>query len=105
MASGLRLSEGPMADDVPGPVNLPLSGGVYFAPWVGQITVNVGQSSKPATEEKLIKGVASYGKQLGRIGDALLVLMKYLPSDLEAKDKMAIDSLKRMLAEIAAMKS
>ena len=94
-----------MADDVPGPVNLPLSGGVYFAPWVGQVTVNVGQSSKPATEEKLIKGVASYGKQLGRIGDALLVLMKYLPSDLEAEDKKAIDSLKRMLAEIAAMKS
>jgi hypothetical protein len=85
-------------------VNLPLSGPVIqtFFP----LTVNVGTSSDPAMEEKIIKGVASYGKQLGRIGDVLLVLLKHLPpeADLSDHDKEAIDSLKRMLAEIAVAK-
>jgi hypothetical protein len=96
-----------MASD-PGPVQLPLSGNVsqIFAPWIGQITVNVGNSSDPKTEENIIKGVASYGKQLGRIGDALLVLIKLLPpgSVTEKADRDAIDALTRMLGEIAAAK-
>ncbi len=95
---------------VPGPVQLPvqfpLSGAVsqIFAPLIGQVTVNMGNSSDPEREERLIKGVASYGKQLGRIGDTLLVLIKYLPADLPTEDQEAIDALKRMLGEITANK-
>lgn len=65
-----------------------------------------GTSSNPAMEENIIRGVASYGKQLGRIGDVLLVLLKHLPPDdhLSDHDKEAIDSLKRLLAEIAVTK-
>ena len=95
---------------VPGPVQLPvqfpLSGAVsqIFAPLIGQVTVNVGNSTDPVTEERVIKGVASYGKQLGRIGDALLVLIKYLPADLPSDDQEVIDALTRMLGEITAHK-
>jgi hypothetical protein len=95
---------------VPGPVQLPvqfpLSGNVsqVFAPWIGQVTVNLGNSSDPETEEKLIKGVASYGKQLGRIENALLVLIKHLPLGLPKADQDAIDALTRMVGEIAAAK-
>jgi hypothetical protein len=55
-------------------VNLPLSGPVTQTfPWTNYITINVGTSSNPAIEKDALSDVASYGKQLGRIGDALIV--------------------------------
>jgi hypothetical protein len=89
-------------------VNLPLSGAVTqtFAPWAANyITVNVGNSTNPDTE-KAVLAVASYGKQLGRIGDALLVLLRHLPADakLSEHEKDAIGDLKTMLREIARVK-
>jgi hypothetical protein len=86
-----------------GPVNLPLSGGVTqtFAPWVN-LTVNVGQSSNPSIETDAL-AVASYGKQLGRIGDALIVLLKHFEhmEKLSPAEKQAISDLESMLNEIA----
>ena len=38
------------------------------------------QSSEPKVEEEVLSDVATYGKQLGRIGDALIVLLGALPS-------------------------
>jgi hypothetical protein len=87
-------------------VNLPLSGAVTqtFAPWIGQLTINVGESSNPDIEKDALS-VASYGKQLGRIGDALIVLLKNLPlKDLSADEEKAIVDLKCMLHEIANVK-
>ena len=85
-----------------GPVYLPLSGAVTqtFAPWMN-LTVNVGQSSNPSIETDALS-VASYGKQLGRIGDALIVLLRHF----EHKDKLApaeqqaTSDLESMLNEI-----
>ena len=73
-----------------GDVNLPLSGPVAeaFKIWtswfsgnfgqVGLINVNLGKSSDADLERKIIEDAASYGKQLGRIEDALVVLIKHL---------------------------
>ncbi len=95
-------------------VNLPLSGPVaqwfqfltsVFAPFSGQIgfiNVNLGRSSNPTVEKDVVSEVASYGKQLGRIEDGLVVLLKYLPRDkLEPKETKAVEALERMLNDIA----
>ena len=83
-------------------VQLPLSGNVTQS--IFPLTINVGESSNPAVEQDAIS-IASYGKQLGRIGDALIVLLRHvklgpLPPDEEA----AIVDLKCMLHELANVK-
>jgi hypothetical protein len=86
-------------------VNLPLSGPVNFAPWIdiGQFTVNVGHSSDANVEKEVID-VASYGKQLGRISEALIVLLRYVPMPpadrLCQEEKQALEELKSMLHDI-----
>ena len=88
-------------------VNLPLSGPVTQTfPWTNYFTINVGTSSNPAIETDALSDVASYGKQLGRIGDALIVLLRHLPhaDKLADDEKKAIGDLKSMLHEIANVK-
>ena len=88
-------------------VNWPLSGAVTqtFFPWVNNLVVDLGQSSNPDIEKEVLP-VASYGKQLGRIGEALIVLLRHLPdgAKLEGEEQRAIESLKTMLEEIADVK-
>src|SRR4030081_2209851 len=72
---------------------LPLSGNVTQSinPWtwlfnpvgsqIGLVNIELGQSSNPAVEEEVLSDVASYGKQLGRIEDALLVLLAHFHPD------------------------
>jgi hypothetical protein len=97
---------------------LPLSGDVTqtINPWnlafnpvggqYGLINVTLGQSSAPEVEAEVLTDIAGYGKQLGRIGDALLVLLKHLPQDTELApgDAAAIADLKDMLAHIEKVK-
>lgn len=97
---------------------LPLSGDVAqtINPWTavfspygsqfGLININLGQSSAPQVEEDVLSDVGSYGKQLGRIGDALIVLLTHFhPADeLTADEQTAIDELKKMLDQIAEVK-
>ena len=45
-------------------------------------TVNLGQSAAPQVETRVLDEVGSYGRQLGRIGDALRVIMSR--TDLKA---------------------
>ena len=88
-------------------VNLPLSGPVTQTfPWTNYFTINVGTSSNPAIETDALSDVASYGKQLGRIGDALIVLLRHLLHEdkLPDDEKKAIGDLKSMLHEIANVK-
>jgi hypothetical protein len=69
----------------------------------GLININLGQSSEPKVEEEVLSDVASYGKQLGRIGDALIVLLKHFhPHNKEEED--AINAVKEMLNGIATVK-
>jgi hypothetical protein len=72
----------------------------------GLININLGQSSEPKVEEEVLSDVATYGKQLGRIGDALIVLLEHFHprQPLTAEETKAIDALKTMLDKIADVK-
>jgi hypothetical protein len=72
----------------------------------GLININMGQSSEPKVEEDVLSDVASYGKQLGRIGDALIVLLKHFHprKPLTADENGTIEALKEMLEKIADVK-
>jgi hypothetical protein len=97
---------------------LPFSGDVTQSinPWTaifnptggqfGLVNITLGQSSAPEVEADVLSDVAGYGKQLGRIGDAVLVLINHLPKDtaLSREDIAAIHALKEMLADIAKVK-
>lgn len=97
---------------------LPLSGDVVqaFTPWTtfmtpignqwGFFNVTVGQSSEPAVEADVLAEVGSYGKQLGRIEDALIVLLAHFhpAAPLTKEEAAAIDDLKDMLQRIADVK-
>src|ERR1700704_2111381 len=98
---------------------LPLSGNLTQSinPWtwffnpvgsqVGLVNIELGQSSNPAIEEEVLNDVASYGKQLGRIEDALLVLFAHFHPErpLTAEEDAAIGALKAIVEEIAAVKT
>ncbi len=72
----------------------------------GLVNINLGQSSEPKVEAEVLSDVATYGKQLGRIGDALIVLLAHFHphTALTAHETKAIDALKEMLAKVADVK-
>jgi hypothetical protein len=96
----------------------PLSGNVTqtINPWnwlfnpvgsqVGLVNIELGPSSNPPVEEEVLTSVASYGKQLGRIEDVLGVLLAHFhpAKKLTAKEQGAIDDLKSLMNDIAAVK-
>jgi hypothetical protein len=98
---------------------LPLSGNVtqsinlwtwFFNPvgsQVGLVNIELGQSSNPAVEEEILSDAASYGKQLGRIEDALSVLLAHFRPErpLTADEEAALDALKSIVEDIAAVKA
>ena len=98
---------------------LPLSGNVTQSinPWnwffnpvgsqVGLINIELGRSSNPAVEQEVLDEVASYGKQLGRIEDALMVLLdRFQPEkQLSPEQQRAVDDFKALVKEIAEVKA
>jgi hypothetical protein len=97
---------------------MPLSGDVvqsinpftaFFSPigsQLGVININLGQSSDPGVEQEMLSDVGTYGRQIGRIGDALVVLLAHFhPSTpLAPEECAAIDALKEMLNGVAKVK-
>jgi hypothetical protein len=98
---------------------LPLSGNVNqtINPWTwmfssvgsqfGLINVNMGQSSDPVLEARIIDQVGTYGKQIGQLGDAIRVLLdqfalKYPELELEKQD--AVKDVRRQLDHIDSLK-
>ena len=97
-----------------GDVNLPMSGSLaqvfkYWTSWLpgssnqlGLLNVSLGQSSDAELERQILEDAASYGKQLGRIEDALAVLVRHLDkSKLTEKERGALHDLDRMIEDIA----
>jgi hypothetical protein len=72
----------------------------------GLVNINLGQSSEPKVEEEALSDVASYGKQLGRIGDALIVLLAHFQptTPLTVAETKTIEALKEVLEKIADVK-
>jgi hypothetical protein len=97
---------------------LPLSGNVTQSinPWtmlfnpvgsqVGLVNIDLGQSTQPEVEQEVLTDVASYGKQIGRIEEALIVLLDHFnPSrPLTAQEQQAIDDLRELADRIKAVK-
>ena len=71
----------------------------------GLVNISLGQTPRPDIEQKVLDEVGSYGRQLGRIGDALEVLIDHVPLEgLSAAEADAIAILKGQLAEIRRVK-
>src|SRR4051812_19981315 len=72
---------------------------------LGFINVNLGATSRPDIEQNILDEVGSYGRQLGRIGDVMEVLMKRLDrKGLTEAEIDAIDILQGQLAAIRRIK-
>lgn len=72
---------------------------------LGFVNINLGQTAHPEIEQKVLEDVGSYGRQLGRIGDALEVLIDHAGlKDLSQAETDAILILKGQLAEIRKVK-
>lgn len=73
---------------------------------LGLINVNLGQTPRPDIEQKLLDEVGSYGRQIGRIGDALEVLIDHVKLEgLSRDEKDALAILKGQLAEVRRVKA
>jgi len=97
---------------------LPLSGNVtqsilpwnwFFQPVGGQFglfNIQLGQSSNPAVEQEVLNDVAGYGKQLGRVEEALMALIDAYQTKraFTEKEEASIVDLKAMMNEIAKVK-
>ena len=71
----------------------------------GVVNINIGQTPAPDMEQAILEDVGSYGRQLGRIGDALEVLLKRIDRDaLCDEDRDAIDALQGQLACVRQVK-
>lgn len=97
-------------------IGWPLSGNVaqffkLLSPSGGQqglfnFIMNVGESTAPEVEDEVLDKVAGYGMQLGRIGDALTVLLQHFDPKvpLTREEDKAIRQLQYMLDDIANIK-
>ncbi len=72
---------------------------------IGFINIDLGSTPAPETEQVILDEVGSYGRQIGRIGDALEVLLKHvLLENLPREEQDALNVLKGRLAEIRQIK-
>ena len=94
---------------------LPLSGDVVQ--WINPVTwfmsgnqisanVYLGESSSTETETEILDQVGTYGRQLGQIADAMIVLLRYLPDreSLTPEESKVIKKFEKMASDIADIK-
>lgn len=99
-------------------LKLPLSGDVTQAinPWnwfyksvggqFGLVNINLGKSADPELEQRILDDVGSYGRQLGRIGDVLEVLLDHVALDrLDARERNAVEDFRFQLAQVKRLKA
>jgi len=71
----------------------------------GFVNIDLGQTPQPEVEQAVLEKVGSYGRQLGRIGDALEVLLDHIKlRDLDEREQDALTVLRGQLAEIRQVK-
>jgi hypothetical protein len=71
----------------------------------GFINIDLGTTAHPEVEQAILDEVGSYGKQLGRIGDALEVLLKHIKLDDLSQDELdTLDVLRGQLVEVKRVK-
>lgn len=73
---------------------------------IGFININLARTPAPETEQAILEGVGSYGRQIGRIADALDVLVGTLDrTKLDEPQLSAILAFREQLAEVRAIKA
>jgi hypothetical protein len=71
----------------------------------GSVNIDLGQTPNPQLERALLSEVGSYGRQLGRIGDALEVILNHLTlDDLGKAERDRLQILRGQLAQIRQIK-
>ena len=61
---------------------------------VGLVNITVGSTANPEAEKEILEDVGTYGRQLGRLGDALRVLVDQVDqSKLSPEKKKAIGDI------------
>jgi hypothetical protein len=71
----------------------------------GLFNVNLGQTPHPDVEQAILDEVGSYGRQIGRIGDVLEILLRHVVLDnLNARERDAIAVLAGQLAAVRQVK-
>jgi hypothetical protein len=75
-------------------------------PWTWNLfTINLGQSSDPKVEQRILDEVGTYGRQLGQIGDVVGVLASLVDrSRLTDAQQAAFDKLDDQLKLIGLIK-
>ena len=72
----------------------------------GLINIDLGGAADSDLERKILKTVGSYGRQLGRVGDALEVILRHVKlEDLSSDERDALDVLKGQLAQVRQAKA
>jgi hypothetical protein len=75
--------------------------------WSGnQISVNLVESGSPDTEAEILRRVGSYGRQIGKITDAMIVLLRHLPDQetLPPEERNVIKAFEKMANDVADIK-
>ncbi len=72
---------------------------------VGLFNINLGASASPGVEARILDEVGSYGRQLGRIGEALEVLLDHVDlGALTPEERKAIDAFRLQLEHVQVIK-
>ncbi len=83
----------------------PLSGDVTQAIDASFIRLTTTSAGNPELERQIVEQVASYGRQLGRVLDALDVLIRQTEdADLASGDRQTLDALLSLRGDIEAAK-
>jgi hypothetical protein len=88
-------------------IRAPLSGNVTqdISPSIGLVNINETRTGDPGLERRIITEVASYGRQLGWLLEAVDVLARQQPRHgLDAADIDALDQLDKLTERVAAVK-
>lgn len=100
-------------------LRLPLAGDVtqFIRSWIGlfsqrdgqiglfNVNVDLGKTDAPEVETDILQNVGTYGHQLGRIGDALAVLVRHVdPAKLTPEEDKALKALAVMLNDLATVR-
>lgn len=73
---------------------------------IGVVNIALGQTPHPEVEERVLDEVGSYGRQIGRIGDALEVLVRHVDlGKLTETEQDAIHILMGQLAQVRRVKA
>jgi hypothetical protein len=68
----------------------------------GLINIDLGNTQHPDVEQTILDEVGSYGRQLGRIGDALEIILKHVK--LEGLSQVEKDALKVLDGQLAQVR-